>query len=83
MCRFFDSAVAEQCTEDDADEVKDKKGSNFCDYFEPGTDLFDPAPVAAESKSRDALGALFGDGSKDDEDSSGPDAASDAEDLFR
>jgi len=83
MCRFFDPAVAEQCTEDDADEVNDKKQTNFCDYFKPGTDTFDPAPVAAEDRARNALDNLFGDASDDADDQSGPDAASDAEDLFR
>ena len=84
MCRFFDPAVVEQCTEDDADEVKDKKGSNFCDYFKPGTEVFDPVPAAAEDRARDALGALFGDASDDDADEqSGPGDSSDAEDLFR
>lgn len=83
MCVFFDPAVAEQCAEDDADEVKNKKGSNFCDYFKSGTDQFDPAPVAAENKAKNALGALFGDASEDADEQPGSDASNDAEDLFR
>ena len=72
---------AEQCTEDDAEEVKEKANTNFCDYFKPGFDRFDPAPVAAEGRARNALDALFGD--SDDDEPGGPDAASDAKDLFR
>lgn len=83
MCRFFDAAVVEQCTEDDADEVGDKTGSNFCDYFKPGADVFDPAPAAAEDRAKNALGTLFGDASDDSDVQSGPDASSDAKDLFR
>jgi len=85
MCRFFDPAVAEQCTEDDADEVRDKKGSNFCDYFKPGTGVFDPAPAAAEGRAREALDTLFSAASEDDDtDEQGePGDSSDAEDLFR
>ena len=83
MCRFYDSAVVEQCTEDDAEEVNDKKGSNFCDYFKPGYALFDPAPVAAEERAKGALGSLFGDAVDDTDKKPGPDGSSDAEDLFR
>lgn len=91
MCRFFDAAVVEQCTEDDADEVRDKIRSNFCDYFKPGADAFDPAPAAAEERAKSALGTLFsdasGDSSNDARDDAnaqcGPDASSDAKDLFR
>lgn len=84
MCRFFDPAVAEQCTEDDAEEVLEKARANFCDYFKPGSDVFDPAMTAAEGRAKSQLDTLFGDADSDDAGSSGPDDASrDAEDLFR
>lgn len=79
MCEFFDPGVARQCREDDANDVKDKFNANFCDYFTPGADRYDPSFTAAESQSRSQLDALFGDGGPDE-----PDAATDdAEDLFR
>ena len=83
MCRFFDPAVVEQCIEDDAEEVKEKTQANFCDYFKPGNDLFDPALPVAEGRARNALDKLFGEADSDTDEQGGPDAASDAEDLFR
>lgn len=83
MCRFYDPAVTEQCTEDDALEVRDKTGTNFCDYFKPGYDAFDPSAVVAEKKARNALDSLFGNTQGDADERHGPDAAGDAEDLFR
>lgn len=82
MCQFFDPAVTEQCTEDDAEEVKEKTRSNFCDYFKPGYDTFDPASAAAEDRAKNALDSLFGEGGGDETDQSGTPGSSDAEDLF-
>lgn len=83
MCRFFDPSVVEQCTEDDAEEVKEKTQANFCDYFKPGDGLFDPALQAAEGKARNALDTLFGEAGSDTDEQGECGAASDAEDLFR
>ncbi len=34
-CRFFDPGKNNQCSEPQADYVRDKGRANFCDYFEP------------------------------------------------
>ncbi len=79
MCVFFDPNVVRQCREDDAEDVKDKFTANFCAWFKPGADRYDPSFTAAESGAKSQLDALFGDGGTD-----GPDASTDdAEDLFR
>ena len=87
MCCFFDPTVVEQCTEDDAEEVKDKKQSNFCDYFKPSDNVFDPTLQAGEEQARSKLDTLFGTangGEHGDADEQGGTApSSDAEDLFR
>jgi hypothetical protein len=83
MCRFFDPAVTEQCTEDDAEEVREKAQANFCDYFKLGYNAFDPAPVAAEDRARNSLDTLFGETDNGTDEQRGPEASSDAEDLFR
>ncbi len=83
MCQFFDPAVTEQCSEDDAEEVKEKIRSNFCDYFKPGYGTFDPASAEAENLAKNALDSLFGEGDGDEKDKSGTGGSSDAEDLFR
>ena len=81
MCRFFDPAVTEQCTEDDAEEVREKIRANFCDYFKLGDETVGPAAAADEERARHSLDSLFG-GADDNEDQ-GDSGPSDAEDLFR
>lgn len=82
MCRFFDPAVPKQCREDDAEEVTDKERANFCEWFEPDPNAFDPAragdAVAAEAK----LAALFGEGEASAEEG-GDELLDKAKDLFR
>jgi len=79
MCVYFDPAVARQCREDDAEDVKDKITANFCAWFRPGADRYDPSFSAAESRAQSQLDALFGAGGTDC-----PDPSTDnAEDLFR
>ncbi len=34
-CRFFDPGRSNQCTEPQADYVKEKDRANFCDFFQP------------------------------------------------
>jgi hypothetical protein len=62
MCEFFDPAVPGQCREDDAEEVLEKERLNFCEWFKPSYDVFDPARAKEEAAAKDALAALFDDG---------------------
>ena len=81
MCRFFDPSVPKQCREDDAEEVGDKEKTNFCEWFVPGENAFDPAAKAEADRAQESLDALFGDGDGPQET---PDSAqSEAEKLFR
>jgi len=81
MCRYFDVSVPKKCREDDAEEVIDKEKVNFCEWFVPSPDAFDPLLAGQAAQARSALEALFGDESavKPDED----ELASNAEDLFK
>ncbi len=36
-CRFYEPSRNNECSEPQAEWVKDKSRSNFCDYFEPQT----------------------------------------------
>jgi len=83
MCLFFDPGVTEQCTEDDAEGVREKMRANFCDYFKHGYDAFDPASAQAENRAKNSLGALFGEAGDDDDDQGGSDTSNDVDDLFR
>jgi hypothetical protein len=81
MCEFFDPNVPKQCKEDDAEEVFEKERLNFCDWFKPGTGVFDAKRAAEESRARGELASIFGEeeAQKPDDDA----LLEDAEDLFK
>ncbi|HZD53901.1 MAG TPA: hypothetical protein VE175_12705 [Woeseiaceae bacterium] len=81
MCRFFDPAVPKQCREDDAEEVQDKEKANFCEWFVPSPDAFDPAQAHEAARARSELTALFGEG--EGEKPAEDELRRRAEDLFR
>lgn len=80
MCIFYDPAVAKKCREDDAEEVTDKENMNFCEWFKPNPDAFDPLRAAAAQKAGSQLSALFGEAADEE---SADQVASAAEDLFK
>jgi hypothetical protein len=81
MCRHFDASVPRQCREDDAEDVVEKERLNFCEWFVPREDAFDPAKKAESDRSRNALDTLFGDGDIEPEGTGA--SLTDAEKLFR
>lgn len=81
MCEFFAPDVPRQCTEDDAEEVLDKEKLNFCDWFKPGSAVFDANRAAEEARARNELASLFGEGEA--EKPADDVALRDAEDLFK
>lgn len=89
MCVHYDPAVARACREDDAEEVREKERPNFCDYFRPSADAFEPAAITAEKRAKRELESLFGDADGTPEehssgdDPSADDPLADAEALFR
>ncbi len=64
LCRFFDPTAVDQCTEDDAEAVREKTQANFCEYFKPRSDAYDSAASDAEQQARDQLADLFGEADK-------------------
>ena len=62
MCKHFDRNVPRQCREDGAEDVTEKERVNFCDWFQPNENAFDPQRKAAADEARQALDDLFGDG---------------------
>jgi hypothetical protein len=81
MCEFYDPGVPKQCTEDDAEEVLEKERLNFCEWYKPGTDVFDAQQAAEESRAKSELASMFGEeeAQKPDDDA----LREDAEDLFK
>lgn len=61
MCQYYDANVPRQCREDGAEDVKEKDRLNFCDWFRPSREAFDPGRKQDEDEARAALEALFGD----------------------
>jgi hypothetical protein len=59
MCIYYAPTKPKGCREDDAIEVRDKKNSNFCDYFKPNAHAFDSAEQTVEQKARSQLDDLF------------------------
>jgi hypothetical protein len=60
MCEHYDPHEAtKQCREDDAEEVRDKKASNYCEYFRPSETAYHQGAVAAEDEARKRLESLF------------------------
>jgi len=59
LCEFFDPAVAKNCREPVAEEVKDKTRANFCDYFRPKARAWVSQGGPADA-ARAQLEALFG-----------------------
>jgi hypothetical protein len=81
MCACYDPNVPKQCTEDDAEEVVEKERLNFCDWYKPGSDVFDPQKAAEESRAKGELASLFG---EEEAQKPGDNALlKDAEDLFK
>lgn len=67
MCRDYDPAVAGRCREERAEEVSDKEHANFCDWFRPRPDAYQPHATTATDQARAQLEGLFGGGAAADQ----------------
>lgn len=61
MCVHYDTRVPRQCSEDGAEDVKEKDRLNFCDWFVASETAFDEKRKSEEDEARVALESLFGD----------------------
>lgn len=82
MCRHYDPAAVDECTEDDAERVRDKDQPNFCDWFVATEGAFDGAARRRHDAARAELDALFG-GESDSPDAADDPGTAAAEALFR
>jgi len=60
LCQFFNPNVAELCDEDRAEEVRDKEGANFCDWFKPRAEAHRPRGGGKIQAAKARLDDLFG-----------------------
>ena len=82
MCRHYDPAAVDQCSEDDAERVRDKELANFCDWFEATEGAFDEAARQKHEAAQAELDALFG-GDADAASGTDDPGLTAAENLFR
>ena len=68
LCEFYDKHIADQCREPVVDYVKEKQRANFCDYFRPRANAYNPASNGQEKVMNNELNALFGIETKRDKD---------------
>jgi hypothetical protein len=59
MCIYFDAKVLRQCSEDGAEEVREKDRLNFCDWFKASETAFDADRKDEEDEARTAADDLF------------------------
>jgi hypothetical protein len=64
-CRFYDEMAYHQCRETQVEWVQDKKGANFCDYFEPKHSSDFPDQKKKSDDARKKLDELFGEMTSD------------------
>jgi hypothetical protein len=88
MCVSFAPQLADQCSEDDAEDVREKAQANFCDYFEPSETAYAPGRMTGHQRAEAELETLFGTDSAStptapDTDSAQADTLTAAEDLFK
>jgi hypothetical protein len=60
LCQFYDRLVSDQCTEDRAEQVREKDRANFCDYFKPKAGAYVASGDSKARTARDRLEGLFG-----------------------
>ena len=60
LCQFYDRRVSDQCTEDRAEQVREKNRANFCDYFKPKAGAYVAGDDSKARAARDRLEGLFG-----------------------
>ncbi|MGH8400395.1 MAG: hypothetical protein ACRESU_04760 [Gammaproteobacteria bacterium] len=80
MCRFHDSKLRHGCREERAEHVQEKERANFCEYFVPMPNAFQPVDRSGDHAARTQLDALFS-GKQNDADADATHSA--LEDLFK
>jgi len=80
MCSNYSVQALQQCLEEDAEEVLDKQNANYCDWFKPRPDAFDPESRSRTVQAEAELASLFGESGPADATDS---ATTEAEDLFK
>lgn len=62
MCKSFDTRYTNKCNDERADPPIYKDTANFCEFFKPLPNAFDPGQDQASRRAREELKAMFGEG---------------------
>ena len=60
LCQFYNPNLTSQCDEERAEEVRDKEGANFCDWFKPRPNAHGARPGAKGAAAKAKIDTLFG-----------------------
>ena len=60
LCEFYDPRLPSQCHEERAEEVRDREGANFCDWFKPRPNAHRPPGEGKTPAAKAKLDDLFG-----------------------
>lgn len=60
LCQFHNPRLTSQCDEERAEEVRDKEGANFCDWFRPRPGAHRPRGEEKTQAAKSRLDDLFG-----------------------
>ena len=70
LCIHFDPIKQGQCDHDRADPPVNKESANFCEYFKPSKNAFEPKSDGRKESAKSQLDALFGTSDEADQDTS-------------
>ena len=60
LCELYNPRLTSQCDEPRAEEVRDREGANFCDWFRPRRDAHCPPDGGKTQAAKAKLDDLFG-----------------------
>jgi hypothetical protein len=58
-CQFYEPAKPNQCSEPQAEWVRDKEAANYCDYFRPSSGPVTPGQSSSSESARRKFDSLF------------------------
>ena len=60
LCRYYNPRLHQKCDHDMAEPAREIDIANFCDYFTPRPDAYQPLEASKTDAARAQLEALFG-----------------------
>lgn len=60
QCGFYEPRLTSKCREERVEEVRDKEGANFCDWFKPTVPAHRPGAGNKAAAAKSKLDELFG-----------------------